>query len=213
MCSTTIKGHQRPARTEHIAGTDSCLPRWKPVLSQVRAVYRAQCRLPEPLGFCGLTHPQSAATARLEPQHPPSSARIPASASRTARPVVKATREALTPNPARPRPSRSPAQHGDGQPGSGAAAARWALGAAGRWLGLTRCRRPASVCCPRPASLRHRSRSAASVPLAQAFATLGGRSRGEAARAGGRSQAPRPSTVRISRVGGGAGPRGAEAGP
>lgn len=84
--------------------TDSCLPRWKPVLSQVRVVNTAQCCLPEPpVGLCGLRRSQSAATARLEPQHPRSSARFPASASRTARLVVTATREALTPQP-RPAP-------------------------------------------------------------------------------------------------------------
>lgn len=173
-----------------------------------------QCHLPEPpVGLCGFSRPQSAATARLEPQHPPSSARTPASACRTARPVVTATREALTPNPARPRPSRSPAQHGDGQPGSGAAAARRALGAAGRCPGLAWCRRRVSVCRPRPASLRRRSRTAASDPLSQACATLGGGAEARRGRAGGGSQARRLPTVRISRVGGGAGPRGAEAGP
>lgn len=95
--------------------------------------------------------------------YPP--ARNPASASRTAHPVVTATREVLTPNPARPRPSRSPSQHGVRQPGSGAAAARRALGAAGRRPGLARCCRPASACLPRPASLRRSSRTAASAPL------------------------------------------------
>lgn len=117
------------------------------------------------------------------------------------------------PNPARPRPSRSPAQHGDGQPGSGAAAARRALGAEGRWPGLARYRRPASVCRPRPASLWRWSKTAASFPLAQGCSTLGGGAEARRGRAGGGSQAPRPPTVRISRVGGGAGPRGAEAEP
>lgn len=93
------------------------------------------------------------------------------------------------PNPARPRPSRSPAQHGDRQPGSGAADARRALGAAGRWPGLTRWSRPASVCRPRPSSLPHRFRTAASAPLAQACATLGG---GAEARPHGRAEGARP---------------------
>lgn len=119
-------------------------------------VFRAQGHLPEPpVGLRGFSRPQSAVTDRLEPQHPPSSARTPASACRTARPVVTATREALTPNPARPRPSRSPAQHGDGQPGSGAAAARPALGAAGRCPGLAWCRRRSQFAAraPRPSGV------------------------------------------------------------
>ncbi|KAL1787870.1 hypothetical protein HispidOSU_009931 [Sigmodon hispidus] len=119
--------------------------------------------------------------------------------------VVTATREVLTPNPARPRPSRSPAQHGDRQPGSGAAAARRELGAASL-------ARPHPVLLPGPRVLPAPIQDGDFRSLRPGLRHSRGRSRGKAAWAEGAR--PRwPLTVRISRVEGGAGPHGAEAWP
>jgi hypothetical protein len=77
-------------------------------------------------------------------------------------PVVTATREALTPDPARPRPSRCRDQHGEGQPGSAAAAARPVLGAPSR---PGRAPRPL-LCDSRPAPCPAGARAARPPPRA-----------------------------------------------
>lgn len=91
--------------TEHTAQTESCLPRWKLLLSQVQALCRAQCLLPETCCRPGLadTSRASSATARPAPQRPRSRARSPASASRTPPPRRHGNQGGANPQP-RPAP-------------------------------------------------------------------------------------------------------------